>query len=82
MSLSPEQRDDLRRLLAAELRSACHAAAAEGATAETLGGLLERNLRAVRDSCGPGPARSPGHGDHGQDRGDDPLAGGGVGEQP
>ncbi|MET0494781.1 MAG: hypothetical protein ABW000_16795 [Actinoplanes sp.] len=51
MSLSPEQRDGMRRLLEDELRTAWRAAAAEGATPDVLGCLVDRSLRAVQASC-------------------------------
>jgi hypothetical protein len=68
MSLSPEQRDGMRRLLEDELRTAWRAAADAGATPDALGCLVDRSLRAVRASCEGGD--------------DDPLPDGGVSEQP
>ena len=70
MSLSPEQHDELRRLLADELRAACHAAAARGATPEAIAATVEDRRAAVRSGL-----------DDAYGRGDDPVERPGVGEQ-
>ena len=59
MSLTPEQRDGLRRLLEDELRTAWRAATAAGAKPDVLGCVVDRSLRAVRASC---DGRLPGGG--------------------
>ena len=69
MSLSPEQRDELQRLLTDELRAAVRAAAVRGAG---VAGLLDERRRAVESlAAGDCPDDLPG----------DPFPGGGVGEQ-
>jgi hypothetical protein len=70
VSLSPEQHDELSRLLAEELRAAWCAAAARGATPETLAEMVESRRRALASSL-----------DDPYDRRDDPVERPGVGEQ-
>jgi hypothetical protein len=70
VSLSPEQRDELRRLLADELRSAWRAAAARGATPESMAELVEDRRVAVESAL-----------DDAYGRRDDPVEHPGVGEQ-
>ena len=70
MSLSPEQRDELRRLLEDELRSAWRAAAARGAGPEALAETAEDRRLAVESSF-----------DDAYGRRDDPVQRPGVGEQ-
>ena len=53
MSLSPEQRDDLARLLAAELEDAWRTAADDGAGPDELAGMVDERRRAVRNSAAP-----------------------------
>ena len=69
MSLSPEQRDELQRLLTDELRAAVRAAADRGAGVAS---LLDERRRAVELLTA---------GDDPEDLPDDPFPGGGVGEQ-
>jgi hypothetical protein len=52
MSLSPEQRDDLNRLLAAELADAWRTAADDGAGPDELADMVDERRRAVRFSAG------------------------------
>ena len=62
MSLSPEQRDDLQRLLEEELRAAWRAAAATGSRPAEFARAVEERLRALasgtasNDPCGDDPA--------------------------
>jgi len=53
MSLSPQQRDDLHRLLAAELEDAWRTAADDGAGPDDLAGMVDERRRAVRISARP-----------------------------
>ncbi|MEV6851299.1 hypothetical protein [Actinoplanes sp. NPDC051411] len=53
MSLSPEQRDDLHRLLAAELEDAWRTAADDGAGSAELADMVDERRRAVRISSVP-----------------------------
>ncbi|MFI6072271.1 hypothetical protein ACIA5C_11845 [Actinoplanes sp. NPDC051343] len=53
MSLSPEQRDDLHRLLAAELSDAWRTAADDGAGPTDLADMLDERRRAVRIQAEP-----------------------------
>ena len=53
MSLSPEQRDDLHRLLAAELEDAWRTAADDGAGPAELADMVDERRRAVRISSVP-----------------------------
>lgn len=86
MSLSPEQRAELQRLLTDELRAAVRAATDRGAGAAGLTGLLDERRRAV-ESLATGPiAAGPLAGgslpaDDADRRRDDPASAGGVGEQ-
>jgi len=52
MSLTPEQRDNLRRLLAHELRAAWHTAVDGGASPAALADLVDERRRAM-DSPAP-----------------------------
>ena len=66
MILSQAQRDDLRRLLAEELRRACDSAAADGAATATVSRTLDERRNAVAAAAGaPGPSAhdpdGPGH---------------------
>lgn len=70
MSLSPEQQDELRRLLAEELRAAWRAAAARGATPEAMATAVEDRRAAVESAL-----------DDAYGRRDDPVERPGVGEQ-
>ena len=47
MSLSPRQRDDLARLLAAELEDVCRTAADDGAGPDELADMVDERRRAV-----------------------------------
>jgi hypothetical protein len=51
MSLSPQQRDDLHRLLAAELEDAWRTAADDGAGPDQLADMVDERRRAVRFSA-------------------------------
>lgn len=53
MSLSPQQRDDLHRLLAAELEDAWRTAADDGAGPTELADMVDERRRAVRISSTP-----------------------------
>ena len=53
MSLTPEQRDNLRRLLAHELRTAWHTALDGGASPAALADLVDERRRAM-DPADPG----------------------------
>ena len=53
MSLSPEQRDDLHRLLAAELEDAWRTAADDGAAPAQLADMVSERRRAVRITAEP-----------------------------
>ena len=70
MSLSPEQHDELTRLLADELRAAWGAAVARGVTPEALAEELEQRRLAVESAL-----------DDAQGHRDDPVQRPGVGEQ-
>ena len=50
MSLTPEQRDNLRRLLAHELRTAWHTAVDGGASPAALADLVDERRRAMDQS--------------------------------
>lgn len=50
MSLTPEQRDNLRRLLAHELRTAWHTALDGGASPAALADLVDERRRAMDPS--------------------------------
>lgn len=50
MSLTPEQRDNLRRLLAHELRAAWHTAVDGGASPAVLADLVDERRRAMDPS--------------------------------
>jgi len=52
MSLSPQQRDDLHRLLTAELEDAWRTAADDGAGPDELAGMVDERRRAIRISAG------------------------------
>jgi hypothetical protein len=52
MSLTPQQRDDLHRLLAAELENAWRTAADDGAGPDELADMLDERRRAVQFSAG------------------------------
>jgi hypothetical protein len=73
MSLSPEQRDELQRLLADELRAAWGTAVADGATPAAIAEVIDERRRAVESSLTVG--------DDAYGRRDDPVDGGGIGEQ-
>jgi hypothetical protein len=53
MSLSREQRDNLHRLLAAELEDAWRSAAGDGAGPDELADMVDERRRAVRVSAEP-----------------------------
>jgi hypothetical protein len=53
MSLSPQQRDDLHRLLAAELEDAWRTAADDGAGPDELAGMVDERRRAIRVTAAP-----------------------------
>jgi hypothetical protein len=53
MTLSPRQRDDLHRLLAAELEDAWRTAADDGAGPDELADMVDKRRRAVRISAEP-----------------------------
>ena len=53
MSLSPQQRDDLRRLLATELEDAWRTAAGDGAGPAELAEMVDERRKAVRISSVP-----------------------------
>jgi hypothetical protein len=55
MSLSPQQRDDLHRLLASELEDAWRTAADDGAGPDELADMLDERRQAVRFSAGRRP---------------------------
>lgn len=61
MSLSPEQRDDLQRLLEDELLAAWRAAAADGARPAEFASAVEERRRAL--ASGEVSADPPGDGD-------------------
>jgi hypothetical protein len=50
MSLSPEQRDDLRELLAEELRAAWRTAVADGTSPAALADLVDQRRQAMRST--------------------------------
>jgi hypothetical protein len=52
MSLTPQQRDDLHRLLANELEDAWRTAADDGAGPDELADMLDERRRAVRFTTG------------------------------
>ena len=60
MSLTPEQRHELRRLLALELRDALRTARAGGASEAVLAGLVDERRRAMRAAGGTAEDRSGG----------------------
>jgi hypothetical protein len=51
MSLTPQERDDLCRLLASELEEVWRSAADDGAGPDELAGMLDERRRAVRVSA-------------------------------
>jgi hypothetical protein len=51
MSLTPRQRDDLARLLAAELEDAWRTAADDGAGPDELADMMDERRRAIRISA-------------------------------
>jgi len=65
MSLSPEQRDDLQRLLEDELRAAWRTAVASGVPPEEIADLVAERRLAVESALGTGddPTPGPGHGE-------------------
>jgi|tagenome__1003787_1003787.scaffolds.fasta_scaffold9347891_1 hypothetical protein len=64
MSLSPEQRDDLRELLTEELRAAWRTAVADGASPAALAGLVDERRLAMEHLLDD-PADSGGLGEQG-----------------
>ncbi|MEU4221971.1 hypothetical protein [Actinoplanes sp. NPDC026623] len=79
MSLSPEQRDDLQRLMADELRAVWRSAVSKGASPATLGRMVDERRRAITTSltAGDDPAVS----DDADDLVRDPVDGPAVGDQ-
>lgn len=60
MSLSPEQRSDLHRLLARELEEAWRTAADDGAGPDELADMVDERRQAVRISATRAPAEPVG----------------------
>lgn len=52
MTLTPQQLDHLRKLLAYELRAVSHTAMDEGASAQDVAGMLDERRRQVRARAG------------------------------